>query len=47
MFKASIFISHFLDLQKEQEEMAKNGIFLETNFLTISPFAFTLRRSSF
>ena len=41
--KAFIFISHFVDLHKEQEKVTKITIFLVTRFLFISPFAFTFQ----
>ena len=41
--KAFIFISRFLVIHKEQEKMAK--IFFITNFLSISLYAFTFKRS--
>ena len=45
MFKAFIFISHFLDLHKEKDKVAKIAIFFVTNFLSISLFAFTFQKS--
>ena len=45
MFKAFIFIYHFLDFYKEQEKMGRSTISFVTNFLFISPFAFTFQRS--
>ena len=45
MFKAFIFISHFLDLYREKEKVAKIAIFFVTNFQSISSFAFTFQRS--
>ena len=45
IFMAFIFISHFLDLHKEQDKMAEVVIFFVTNFLYISPLAFNFQRS--
>ena len=45
IFKAFIFISHFLYLHKEQQKMANNAIFFLTNFLSISESAFIFKRS--
>ena len=36
MFKAFIFISHFLDLHREQQKIAKSATFFVTNFLFIT-----------
>ena len=44
MFKAFIFISHFLDSHREQQKIAKSAIFFVTNFLFISTFGFTFER---
>ena len=45
MLKAFIFISHFLDLHKEQGEMTKSVLSFVTNFLSISTFNFTFQKS--
>ena len=44
MFKAFTIISHFLHLYKEQKMSKSAMFFYKTNFLPISPFAFTFRR---
>ena len=44
MFNAFfIFISHFLDLHREQQKMTNTAIFFGANFLAISPVAFTFK----
>ena len=49
MFKAFIFIFHFLDLHIEQKKkkkrMAENAMFFLTNFLSICSVNFTFKKS--
>ena len=47
MFQVFIFISHFLELHKEQEKTTKIPVFFVANFLPIRPFAFPFQRSYF
>ena len=44
MSKAFISISHFLDLHREQQKIAKSATFFVTNILFISAFSFTFKR---
>ena len=45
MLRAFIFVSHFLNLYKEQKKPSVLSCFLYiTNFLSISLFAFTFKR---